>query len=115
MNNGSYGIIKQFQDSYMQSRYSASRDGFSLPDFGALAAAYGLRYARIEHVDQLEPSLFVGGPIVIDVILSEHTLIEPKLEMGRPINDQFPYLDDDDYAMGNRFVDYPRPASMRPT
>ncbi|MGY2906896.1 thiamine pyrophosphate-binding protein [Bradyrhizobium sp. URHC0002] len=113
MNNGSYGIIKQFQDSYMQGRYTASRDGLSFPDFGALAAAYGLRYARIERVDQLDPNLFSGGPIVIDVILSEHTLIEPKLEMGRPINDQFPYLDDEDYAAGNRFVDYPRPASMR--
>jgi acetolactate synthase I/II/III large subunit len=113
MNNGSYGIIKQFQDSYMQSRYVASRDGLSFPDFGALAAAYGLRYARIERVDQLDSSLFAGGPIVIDVVLSEHTLIEPKLEMGRPINDQFPYLDDEQYAAGNRFVDYPRPASMR--
>jgi thiamine pyrophosphate-dependent acetolactate synthase large subunit-like protein len=113
MNNGSYGIIKQFQDSYMQSRYDASRDGLSFPDFGALAAAYGLRYARIERLDQLEPSLFTGGPIVIDVILSEHTLIEPKLEMGRPINDQFPYLGEPEYAIGNRFVDYPRPDSMR--
>jgi acetolactate synthase-1/2/3 large subunit len=113
MNNGCYGIIKQFQDSYMQSRYTASRDGFSLPDFGAVAAAYGLRYARIEHLDQIVPSLFTGGPIVIDVVLSEHTLIEPKLEMGRPINDQFPYLSDDEYAAGNRFVDYPRPDSMR--
>jgi acetolactate synthase I/II/III large subunit len=113
MNNGSYGIIKQFQDSYMQGRYTASRDGVSFPDFGALAAAYGLRYARIERLDQLVPNLFAGGPIVIDVILSEHTLIEPKLEMGRPINDQFPYLSDEDYAAGNRFVDYLRPASMR--
>ena len=113
MNNGSYGIIKQFQDSYMQGRYTASRDGVSFPDFGALAAAYGLRYARIERLDQLVPNLFAGGPIVIDVVLSEHTLIEPKLEMGRPINDQFPYLSDEDYAAGNRFVDYPRPASMR--
>ncbi len=77
MNNGSYGIIKQFQDSYMHSRYTASRDGLSFPDFGALAAAYGLRYARIEHLDQ------------------------------------FPYLSEADYAAGNRFVEYPRPASMR--
>lgn len=113
MNNGSYGIIKQFQDSYMQGRYVASRDGLSFPDFGALAAAYGLRYARVERLDQLDPALLDRGPIVIDVILSEHTLIEPKLEMGRPINDQFPYLGEEEYATGNRFVDYPRPASMR--
>ncbi|WP_407118301.1 thiamine pyrophosphate-binding protein [Bradyrhizobium sp. LMG 9283] len=113
MNNGSYGIIKQFQDSYMQGRYSASRDGLSFPDFGALAAAYGLRYARIERLEQIDPALFTGGPIVIDVMLSEHTLIEPKLEMGRPINDQFPYLSESEYAAGNRFVDYLRPASLR--
>ncbi|MDQ2084631.1 thiamine pyrophosphate-binding protein [Xanthobacteraceae bacterium Astr-EGSB] len=113
MNNGSYGIIKQFQDSYLEHRYSASRDGYSTPDFGKVAEAYGLRYARIERIDQITPDLFSGGAIVIDVMLSEHTLIEPKLEMGRPINDQFPYLPGDEYEEGNRFVAYPRPESMR--
>jgi acetolactate synthase-1/2/3 large subunit len=113
MNNSSYGIIKQFQDSYLGSRYTASRDGYSTPDFGRVAAAYGLRYARIERLDQITPDLFGGGPIVIDVILSEHTLIEPKLEMGRPISDQYPYLSEAEYAAGNRFVDYPRPDAFR--
>src|SRR5258705_9782799 len=78
MNNGSYGIIKQFQDSYMQGRYTASRDGVSFPDFGALAAAYGLRYARIERLDQLGPNLFAGGPIGIELILTDTPRIEPK-------------------------------------
>jgi acetolactate synthase-1/2/3 large subunit len=113
MNNASYGIIKQFQDSYLGSRYTASQDGYSVPDFARIAQAYGLRSARIERLDQITPDLFTGGPIVIEVILSEQTLIEPKLEMGRPINDQFPYLSDAEYAAGNRFVDYPRPESLR--
>lgn len=113
MNNGSYGIIKQFQDSYLNSRYSASRDGYSAPDFGKIAEAYGLRYARIERLDQITPDLFSNGPILIDVSLSEHTLIEPKLEMGRPINDQFPYLAEKEYAEGNRFVAYPRPEAVK--
>ncbi|WP_454624396.1 thiamine pyrophosphate-binding protein [Bradyrhizobium cenepequi] len=112
MNNHSYGIIKQFQDSYLGSRYEASRDGYGTPDFGRVAEAYGLRYSRIERLDQITPELFRGGPIVIDVALSEHTLIEPKLEMGRPINDQFPYLDEAEYAAGNRFVAYDRPESF---
>jgi acetolactate synthase-1/2/3 large subunit len=113
MNNGSYGIIKQFQDSYLGSRYTASRDGYSTPDFGRLAAAYGLRYARIDTIDAITPELFSGGGIVIDVALSEHTLIEPKLEMGRPINDQFPYLSQEEYERGNAYVEYPRPAAFR--
>jgi acetolactate synthase-1/2/3 large subunit len=113
MNNASYGIIKQFQDSYLESRYSASRDGYSVPDFGLVAAAYGIRYVKIERIDQITAELFVGGPIVIDVILSEHTLIEPKLEMGRPINDQYPYLPDSEYMAGNRYVEYSRPKSLQ--
>lgn len=113
MNNGSYGIIKQFQDSYLGCRYHASRAGYSVPDLSRVADAYGLRHARIERLEQLTPDLFVGGPIVIDIALSEHTLIEPKLEMGRPINDQFPYLSDAEFTKGNRFVEYLRPESFR--
>ncbi len=113
MNNNSYGIIKQFQDSYLGGRYTASRDGYSAPDFRRIAEAYGLRYAKIEQIDQITPGLFASGAILIEVMLSEHTLIEPKLEMGRPINDQFPYLPESEYARGNRFVEYPRPESMR--
>jgi thiamine pyrophosphate-dependent acetolactate synthase large subunit-like protein len=110
MNNSSYGIIKQFQDSYLGGRYQASSDGYSTPDFGGIAKAYGVRYAKIERLDQITPDLLQrGGPIVIEVVLSEDTLIEPKLEMGRPINDQFPYLSSSEYSSGNRYVEYPRP------
>ena len=113
MNNASYGIIKQFQDSYLGSRYSASRDGYSTPDFGRIVEAYGLKFARIERLEQISPDLFEGGgPIVVEVVLSEDTLIEPKLEMGRPINDQFPYLPAEEYAQGNRFVTYERPETL---
>ena len=112
MNNGCYGIIKQFQDSYLGSRYTASQDGYSTPDFGRIAAAYGIAYARIEQIEELTPALLGRGPILIDVVLSEHTIIEPKLEMGRPINDQYPYLSDVEYESGNRFVRYPRPTSF---
>ncbi len=114
MNNASYGIIKQFQDSYLGSRYDAAEKGYSAPDFRKVAEAYGLRYVRVEQISDITPDLFGRGAIFIDVILSSQTLIEPKLEMGRPINDQFPYLDMKAYAAGNRFVSYPRPAHMEP-
>lgn len=108
-NNGGFGIIKQFQDSYMQGRYEATGRGYSLPDFGAVVQAYGLHYRRIERLEDLSRDLFnQKGPMMLDVIVDANTLIEPKLEMGRPINDQFPYVDDAEYAAGNRFVDYPR-------
>ena len=113
MNNGCYGIIKQFQDSYLGSRYTASFDGYSAPDFGAVAKTYGLDYCRVDSIEQITPDLFNRGAILIDVILSEETLIEPKLEMGRPINDQYPYLSQDEYDRGNRFVQYPRSPALQ--
>ena len=36
------------------------------------------------------------------------TQIEPKLEMGRPINDQSPLVSDQDFAEGNLFFHYER-------
>ncbi|WP_298885009.1 thiamine pyrophosphate-binding protein [uncultured Bradyrhizobium sp.] len=113
MNNGSYGIIKQFQDSYLGSRHFASQEGYSTPDFGAIARAYGLQYQRVERLEDLSADILKRGAIVIDVALSDQTLIEPKLEMGRPINDQYPYLPQEDYERGNRFVSYPRPAHLQ--
>jgi acetolactate synthase-1/2/3 large subunit len=113
MNNSSYGIIKQFQDSYLDSRYIASHDGYSTPDFGAVAVAYGIAFQRVERLEELTPELFERGAILIEVVLSDQTLIEPKLEMGRPINDQYPYLPQDEYERGNRFVVYPRPAHLK--
>ena len=114
MNNGCYGIIKQFQDSYLGSRYTASEIGYSNPDFEKVARAYGLDYVRVERLEDLTPDILARGAILVDVILSEQTLIEPKLEMGRPINDQFPYLPDAEYLSANRYVAYPRPGSLSP-
>lgn len=108
-NNHGYGIIKQFQDSYMQSRYAASGDGYSVPDLEKIAYAYGLDYARIENVDMIKPGLIdKKGPMLIDLQFHPNTLTEPKLEMGRPINDQFPYMSDEEFAAGNRFVPFAR-------
>lgn len=114
MNNGCYGIIKQFQDSYLASRYTGSQDGYSAPDFGKIAAAYDIGYVKVRSLEDLTRDIFRGGPILIDVMINEKTLIEPKLEMGRPINDQFPYLSHKAYSSGNKFVQYPRPNQMLP-
>ena len=109
LNNKGYGIIKQFQDSYLGHRYEASGNGYSIPDFEAVAGAFGIKYHAIESVSQLQPGLInQRNPAIVDILLDPNTLIEPKLEMGRPINDQFPYLDDAEFKALNRFVGFTR-------
>lgn len=109
LNNYGYGIIKQFQDSYFGSRYEATGKGYSLPDFKAVAEAYKIPYRRIDHLEQVVPEFFRQvGPMIIDVTLDPNTLIEPKLEMGHPIHDQFPYVSDEEFTAANRFCQYKR-------
>src|SRR6185436_715035 len=77
MNNNGYGIIRQFQDSYLEGRHDASTGGYSAPDFGKLASAYGLAYARVTHIDQIDRELFDQGAVIIDVAIDPRALIEP--------------------------------------
>lgn len=108
-NNNGYGIIRQFQDSYCDSRHEASGRGYSTPDFGAVARAYGLSHVRVERLEQVTAELFAGsGGRLIEIMIDENTLIEPKWEVGRPINDQFPYMDDETWHAANRFVAFER-------
>jgi len=105
LNNFGYGIIKQFQDLYFEGRHEATGKGYSQPDFRKVSEAYDIPYVRIEKVEEITPELLShNGPMVIDLILHPLTLIEPKLEMGRSIEDQFPYLSDKDYYEGMKFT-----------
>jgi acetolactate synthase-1/2/3 large subunit len=93
-NNFGYGIIKQFQDAYFEGRHFATGEGYSLPDFGAIAKAYGINYVVVENLHQIDHLQFDNGPMIIDMHLPHDALISPKTEMDRFIHDQFPYLDD---------------------
>ncbi|MGC3968149.1 MAG: thiamine pyrophosphate-dependent enzyme [Pirellulales bacterium] len=99
LNNREYGIIKQFQDSYFDRRYAASGRGYSVPDFVAVAEAYGIAARRVERLDEIDAGLLSSPePLLLDVQLPAGSLIVPRLEMGRPIHDQFPYVSDAEFA-----------------
>ncbi len=104
MNNYGYGIIKQFQDSYTDSRYFATGEGYSTPSFEKIANAYEIHYVAIEKVEDINAQIFSHiGPQVIEVLLHPNTAIEPKLEMGHSIEDQFPYVADVEYDAAMKF------------
>lgn len=109
-NNYGLCMIKQFQDSYMGGRYTATDygKGPGNPDFEKIADAYSMDYARVESLGDITADLLKPGSRLIEIILDKGTLIEPKLEMGRGINDQFPYVTDEEFEHNNRFVKYER-------
>lgn len=109
LNNSGYGIIKQFQDSNLESRYFATGHGYSVPNFKGIIEGYGLKYFRIENPEQINKDMLnLKGGVVIDVILDQNTTVEPKVDMGRPINDQLPFMSEDELREGNEFIEYSR-------
>lgn len=93
-NNFGYGIIKQFQDAYFEGRHFATGDGYTLPDFGAIAEAYGIPYYKVTSDIELKNLQIPDGYSIIDLQLPSSALIVPKTEMDRFIHDQFPYIED---------------------
>jgi acetolactate synthase I/II/III large subunit len=77
LNNSGYGIIKQFQDSYFNSKYIATSksDVFGDEvDFVKIAEAYGVKTLR-------------------DIPIPETQKIYPKLEFGNSLENMTPYID----------------------
>ena len=98
MNNNGYGIIKQFQEQYLNKRYEATtpKTGVVNPDFRKVSRAYGINYTLIQNNYNLKQSL--AKPIksnkieFIEVLLKPDQKIIPKLQFGRPIEDLSPLL-----------------------
>jgi len=99
INNGSLGLIRQFQDDYLGSRYvgSTTSHGYTTPDFVKVAEAYGIPALRITRPDQvaggLERALSAAGPMLLDVQVEKGCNVIPKALMQHPMEDQFPYIE----------------------
>ena len=93
-NNFGYGIIKQFQDAYFESRHYATGEGYSTPDFEKVAYAYNIPYISIDSEKALTDLEIPTGFSIIDLKFPPNALITPKTEMNRFLHDQFPYIND---------------------
>ncbi len=93
-NNFGYGIIKQFQDAYFDSRHFATGQGYTLPNFKDVSEAYKIPYTAIDSEESLKSLSIPKGYSIVDIHLPANSLITPKTEMNRFIHDQFPYIED---------------------
>ncbi len=98
MNNNGYGIIKQFQELYLNKRYEATtpKTGVVNPNFKAVSRAYGVNYTLISNHKNLKKKLIKSiksrNPEFIEVLLKPDQKIVPKLQFGNPIEDLSPLL-----------------------
>jgi acetolactate synthase-1/2/3 large subunit len=101
LNNNCYGIIKQFQDAYFDSRYIATTGkDYSAPDFSEVARAYGiptLVATKENYKDIFDTVLHSSGPVLVNVMIDPEQKLIPKLEFGNALDDMYPYLSDDEF------------------
>lgn len=99
LNNHSYGIIKQFQDTLFEGRYEATspEKGYAPPDFVKVIGAYGLKVVTIKNHAELSRKmkevLRSKGPVFCDVQIQSNQRLIPKLEFGNSIENLSPELD----------------------
>ena len=98
MNNNCYGIIKQFQDAYFDSRYTATEShDYSVPDFIKISEAYGIKAIEANkdnYKEVIHLALEEKDSILINVMIDKEQKLTPKLEFGNPLEDMSPYLTD---------------------
>jgi acetolactate synthase-1/2/3 large subunit len=93
---------------YMGSLHVGSGFGYSCPDFVKVAQAYGIPTRSITNHAEMRATirqvLAEPGPVVCDVVLDEQSRLTPRLEFGKPIEDQTPYLPRDEF-LANMIVE----------
>jgi acetolactate synthase-1/2/3 large subunit len=86
-NNAQLGLVRQQQELFYRERYSASRFT-AVPDFAALARAFGIRGVRLDPardpLAELADALAQPGPCVIDIPIHEAANVYPMVPPGAP-------------------------------
>ncbi len=85
-NNGCMGMVRQWQELHHGARYSQSYSE-ALPDFVALAAAFGWKARRVVRAAELDHAmaecLVSDGPFLLDVAVAQAENCFPMIPAGR--------------------------------
>lgn len=96
LNNECYGMVRQFQEQYFNSKFQSTVLGYSCPDFQAISSAYKIPVRKINHTKEIKGALrriFSNKrPMFLEVKISQDSKVVPKLSVNRPVEDQEPFL-----------------------
>jgi acetolactate synthase-1/2/3 large subunit len=89
INNNQHGMVAQFQEENMNSRFVGTRDGYSNPNFRTIAEAFNIsNYLLVddsESLENLESKLksFTDGPAIIEILIENSAKALPKMKFER--------------------------------
>jgi acetolactate synthase-1/2/3 large subunit len=85
LNNNQHGMVAQFQEENMDSRFISTREGYSTPNFCEVARSFGIRSFSIKtdaDFDFVSHALteIDHGPILIEVEMDNRAKALPKID-----------------------------------
>ena len=98
INNEGYGLIKQTQDMWLNSRRVGvdKKSDLAMPDLKKVSKAYEIETLEIKNHNEIDRKINYiiksKKPILCNVVVNENQRVIPKLEFGRPIHDLSPRL-----------------------
>ncbi len=108
LNNGCYGMIRQFQERYFNSRFQSTVVGYSCPNFQDVVSAYKISTRKIiyhaEIVEALQELFSDTQPMFLELSIDPNFKALPKLSVNRPLEDQDPLLPRDELK-SNMLID----------
>jgi acetolactate synthase-1/2/3 large subunit len=95
INNRCHGMVRQFQQSYFESRFQSTRWGYSAPDFCAVAEAFGIEGHRVDCEADVPEALTrlwqdPARPALLEVRVDPDTNVYPKIAFGHPFTEMEP-------------------------
>jgi acetolactate synthase I/II/III large subunit len=97
VNNGYLGMVRQWQDMFFEERFSHIRLTQTLPDYAALARAYGALGFMVENDEELEEALrqalAAGRTAVIDARVDPREHCFPMIPAGAAALDLVEFVD----------------------
>lgn len=98
LNNYSLGMIRHFQEMYFECEYAYTQHtgGYTVPNFIALARAYGMDamvYSDDADDEHFRKMIASPNPCLIEIQMHENTYTLPKSVYNKPLSCQTPPLD----------------------
>jgi acetolactate synthase-1/2/3 large subunit len=98
LNNGCLGMVRQSQQLFYGNRYAATMLGKS-PDFVKIAEAFGAKGFRAERPEEVGPVIEKGlaeeGPVIMEFIVCQESLVYPMVPAGVDLGEMLPYVNQD--------------------
>jgi acetolactate synthase-1/2/3 large subunit len=96
VNNLCHGMVRQFQESYFDSRFQSTLWGYSAPDFEKVGAAYGIASLTVADPDQTRAAFEwlwadPSQPQLLQVMVESGINSYPKVAFGKAISEMEPF------------------------